>query len=552
MMQALLSATLDAASSYAGKTLAERVAGRFYTPDILATDLARRLVEALIKSSRTFELSRVLRVCDPFCGDGRLVSAFFAAVSERPELFSRRWVVTLRDIEADAARAAGRRLKEFSRALGLEAEVRVSVGDSFSQGSPALHDVVVTNPPWELLKPDSRELAQLSEKAKAAHRRSLRELCDVLDARFPNARANNAWGGWGTNLARCGWELALRSCFPGGVLGIVLPSTIMADQASANMRRSVFGRSTLVDLATYPPEARLFSRVDQPVVVATFVVTPPAFGIDAKIRTFNLERSIQKEGQLKLSESQLSAQDYALPVSFAPDSAELIAGLSSFPRFSDLEGGNGSNLWAGRELDETRILEKTVPGHRYPFIKGRMIHRHQVSELPRLSVRASLVKGFHSIAFERIVWRDVARSSQGRRMIGAIIPPGWVAGNSLHVTYFRDGDPQRLRALYAVLSSLIFEFQVRSRLATGHMSLGIVRLARVPLLSGRTLSDLAKATETILWKGEDDANLEVAAARAYGLTREQFAEIIAHFPKLDIGKREAMLAAPLWPRKNRK
>ena len=68
-------------------------------------------------------------------------------------------------------------------------------------------------------------------------------------------------------------------------------------------------------------------------------------------------------------------------------------------------------------------------------------------------------------------------------MIGTIIPAGWVAGNSLHVAYYRDGDPVRLRALYAVLSSLVFEFQVRCRLATGHMSLGIVRSSRVPTLN---------------------------------------------------------------------
>jgi Alw26I/Eco31I/Esp3I family type II restriction m6 adenine DNA methyltransferase len=544
-MDAILSNALNSTTSYAGKTLAERVAGRFYTPDLLAIDLANRLADLVEARSRRGELASDVRVCDPFCGDGRLIAALLAEVSRRPALRSLRWKTTLRDVERAAALSAGRLVTETASAFNLEVEVRVVIGDSFAEENTELQDVVVTNPPWELLKPDSRELGQFSQRARSLHLRNLRDLCDALDSKFPNARADKAWGGWGTHLARCGWELALRSCASGGALGIILPSTILADQVSANMRRWALTHSLLVDLATYPPEARLFARVDQPVVAATFISKPNTRGLDATLRVFDANSTVRVAQRLKVSESELADRDYVLPVGFAAEALDLLAQLANFPPLSDLEGIEPTQLWAGRELDETRISEKLVPGKRYPFVKGRMIQRHAIVEKPSRSVRSSLARGARSIDFERIVWRDVSRGSQARRMICALIPSGWLAGNSLHVAHFRDGNPIRLRSLYAILSSLVLEFQVRARLATGHMSLGVVRGARIPLISGQTMIELAEAADHALLTGQD-ARLEVVVARAYGLSREQLAELISHFPKIIAERREAILSSELW------
>ena len=259
-MWAMMDVVAGAGDAYAGKTLVERMAGRFYTPDVLARDLAARLSDALEERDEKWHLGAEIRICDPFCGDGRLVVALLAEAMSRPRLLKRRWLVTLRDVELTAAKGAGKAVSSAAAALGAVVAIRVIVGDSLADACPNQHDVVVTNPPWELLKPDARELAQLHPKARSDHRDHLRALCNTLDARFPQSRANKAWGGWGTNLARCGWELALRSCVRGGALGIVLPSTILADQASATMRQSALRRSRLVDLAAYPSEARLFAR----------------------------------------------------------------------------------------------------------------------------------------------------------------------------------------------------------------------------------------------------------------------------------------------------
>lgn len=332
----------------------------------------------------------------------------------------------------------------------------------------------------------------------------------------------------------------------GGVLGIVLPATILADQASATMRRSALRRTRLVDIAAYPSEARLFARTDQPVVAATFIAEARE-GLGATVRLFNADRSLKARRALTMSGVALAAQQYSLSVGFGAEASDLLTILSQLPRFSDLEGSNSNSLWAGRELDETRIQAKIQSGMRYPFIKGRMVRRHQVVAIPEGSVRSVLAEKFYSIAFERVVWRDVARASQKRRMIGAIIPAGWVAGNSLHVAHFRNGSPEQLRALHAVLSSFVMEFQVRSRLSTGHMSLGAVRVAHVPDMSRSVVRTLAVEAQAALMAGKEAApSLEVAVARAYGLGRDAMAAIVDQFPKVDGAERAAVLDSALW------
>lgn len=526
---------------YNGKTLAERLAGRFYTPTQLADDLAEQMISAL----DTGPLTGVVAT-DPFCGDGRLVIALLTVAAANAKLTRLPWLIELRDREGAAAREAAERVSATAQRLGLRVETSVIVGDTFEGDLSQRFDLVITNPPWELLKPDSRELKHLSAAAAYRYKDDLRATSRRLDARFPAARADGAWGGWGTNLARCGWDLCLSIAKKGGVVGIILPATIMGDQSSTAMRRKAFGSSRLVDAAVYPSEARLFDRVDQPVVTLTMRVGGRVSGTGC-IRSFGPDRLPCGEQALKLNRSAMEARDWTIPVRRPSGADELMAKFSSLPSLQSWEGEGSTQLWLGRELDETRIAEKVTSGSHHPFIKGRMIGRHGIVENPTMSVRASLCAGFHSADRPRAVWRDVARATSKRRMIGTVIPAGWVAGNSLHVACYRDGDADRTAALHGLLSSFVIEAQVRARLTTGHMSLGVVRQARAPVLDDRLanlLSNLARSAMNGALAAEH--RLEIAVAKAYGLSRDEMARLLDDFPKLDEAERNALTSVEAW------
>lgn len=530
------------AQTYNGKTLSERLAGRFYTPSQLADDLAEQMVLALDPDS----LSRIT-AADPFCGDGRLMTALLSAAANHPKLANLPWTIELRDRELAAAKTAVDRVRAVARRLGMVVEPQVIVGDTFACDISARFHLVITNPPWELLKPDRREFQHLLPAKAESYKEGLRATSRWLDSRFPDARADGAWGGWGTNLARCGWDLCLRIACKGGVVGIILPATIMGDQSSISMRRKAFGSAQLIDAATYPSEARLFDRVDQPVVALTMRARTRAAGA-GRVRFFDADRIVAGQHAVTLDRPAMEARGWTIPVGRPSGCDHLSDVFKSLPTLRSLEGNGPGHLWLGRELDETRILEKVKRGTRNPFIKGRMVGRHEVAEQPTMSVLPSLCTGFHSTAHPRAVWRDVARATSKRRMIGTVIPAGWVAGNSLHVACFRDGNLDRTLTLHALLTSFVVEGQVRARLTTGHMSLGIVRQAHVPHLSRGLVAKLAPlARDTIAARdASSEHRLEVAVAKAYGLDRHQMARLLDDFPKLDGQERDALTCAIAW------
>jgi hypothetical protein len=98
------------------------------------------------------------------------------------------------------------------------------------------------------------------------------------------------------------------------------------------------------------------------------------------------------------------------------------------------------------------------------------------------------------------------------------------------VAYFRDGNLPRLLTLLGLVSSMAFEFQVRSLLMTNHVSLSVMRAARLPALDGRASTELAEAAYACLaGKPDAEAALERAAALAYGLDRDGWADIADMF-----------------------
>lgn len=540
----VIHADSTADEAYNGKTLTERLTGRFYTPDALAEQLARSILAAIDRR----HVSNALKVTDPFCGDGRLVEALLREAAKCDNLRRLAWHIELRDRDEAAAQMAAIRVTNAAATIGISAKVDVRVGDTFEGSLNPRFDVVITNPPWELLKPDVRELSHMSEVGAANYKHRLRAASDRLDRTFPEAVGVNAWGGWSTNLARCGWSLSMQICRPGGVIGIVLPATILADQSSERIRRFVFEDNSLAEAAVFPAEARLFERVDQPVAALTIVRAERPSG-DARLLLYGNQRMLLSTIALDVSPGSLAARGWSLSVGFGATAGRVLSRLDGLSTLGELEKSPDSGLWLGRELDETRITEKTAPGIAMPFVKGRMVGRHRIVSQPTTSVLPAVGSRFVSSKFPRFVWRDVSRASQKRRMIGTVIPAGWVAGNSLHVGCFRDGDMSKTVALHAVLSSFVLELQVRSRLSTGHMSLGVVRQSRIPSFKAQSIKRLAAAGRRALGSSEEgwasDA-LEVAVAREYGLDRSSMIAILEHFPKIDDDERERIAQVKAW------
>jgi Alw26I/Eco31I/Esp3I family type II restriction m6 adenine DNA methyltransferase len=499
-----------------GRSLFDRAAGRFYTPELIG----KRLVRAAVRSLDGYP--HPIRVVDPFCGDGRLVVWLLGSVRGSPTLRAAEWEIELWDMDADAVFVAKQQVTLAAKQAGINALVRSAVVDTFEHAPSRFgaFNIVLTNPPWDVLKPDKRELAALAEEEATEYVKTLRAHSDQLVALYPTSLPRLRFSGWGVNLARCGVEAALRLTTEEGVCGVVSPASLLADQASAELRRWMLESFHLTSVDYFPAETRLFEGVDQP-SIALVAVPGGRTDMDVAVSRFGPNRDAVEHSRYTGDVADLEPAGFSLPIHVGKQAAQIIARIRQLPRFRELESRDRQGLWAGRELDETNRQSFLSEDGPHPFVKGRMIARYGAVRRPAQGVAANARSIPASAGFPRIAWRDVSRPSQVRRMQATMIPAGWVTGNSLSVAYFRDGDDQRLKALLAVLNSAVFECQVRAHLATAHVSLSTVRICHVPRLDRTTTESLAKLVDCRL-EGDESVEEEIdhLVATSYGVVDE--------------------------------
>lgn len=519
-------ANLLADTALADLDHAKRAFGRYYTPRAVAARLAEDVIAALEGRVRPS-----IACIDPFCGDGRLVTEVLRSSHGRTPP-STRWHVTLHDLDAGAVDDAVEAVATVAAELMLNCEIHGEVADAFSllpeRGGE--FDVVVTNPPWEALKPDRREIGVLPDVDREEYLQAMRAYDSMLATKLPWSQPERKFSGWGTNLSRCGLELALRLCHAGsGICGIVLPASVMNDQNSARLRRWMFESYNVRRIAHYPAEAKLFDGVDQPFV--TVLAKAERSGSRVVLDRYQTNGTLCDSSDISLVAHGFAERGHRVPCDIPGRLAHLLTQWQDLPALGDLGGTDSDALWMGRELDETGYARFTGPEGTVPFVKGRMIGRYAAQRGTDLFITDPHIRLPESVGHARVTWRDVSRRSQRRRVQATVIPANVVTGNSLHVAYFRDDDESRLLALLALLNSMPVELQVRSGLGTGHVSLGVVRSVRVPGLDNpvaiATLASLAR--EALDGDVHASARIEVTVAELYGLDSDATSDIERFF-----------------------
>lgn len=524
----------------------KRASGRYYTGERAGRQLAQKIANDFRVAHPR---ARTIRAVDPFGGDGRLLEWLIDAWTELgyPKV---KWILSIWDIDADGLDRARSR---FAHVVGNMCTTCVQdyrLVDAFEHGLTRREefDIVLTNPPWELLKPDRRELEGLTPSRRVEYIEEMRSYDRWLAEYYPLSQPRRKFAGWGTNLSRVGLELSLSLAKKGGFVGAVLPASLLADDQTVTLRRHLLTSHRIDSVFYYPAEAKLFENADVPSITAVFEVSSEP-STSLAVVTHNMAAACDDHIQIPMNADALEKTDYVIPVSFGAGLLSIQNKLAQrFPRWADLEAVSDGALWAGRELDETGI-EKwlSISTSNAPiFLKGRMIGRYRTVENPSLSVEKPRWVVPPSVSQSRIVWRDVSRPNQKRRLIATIAEPGYVAGNSLGVAYFRSGDRRSLATLLGVMNSLCFEFQLRAYLATGHVSLSSMRKVNIPHLDVFAQEHRLPVMVEKSLKIGDEQSFEVDAYVAkmlYHLTEKEYHAIVTSFPKLTPEESEKYLRA---------
>lgn len=521
----------EIADSGLSEELLVKFSGKYYTHEQLARIAIKNFLAEFDKNTL---MSDSINIADPFGGDGRLVTWFIEEWSEL-NLPNVKWNIYIWDINEIGLIEAEARLKNLNK-KNLQLSVIPTDSFLYAQEFTNYFDFVITNPPWELLKPDSRELKNLNNEDRERYIKALNEYDYTLEKIYPDSQPEKKFAGWGTNLSRVGLDVTYAITKENGRALIVLPASFFADGQSKRIRTKIFESTQIANVSFYPAEAKLFGKAD---------VDSATMSFQKMNRTDNFfvvnkyDKSLKLNFSDKLGFHQICDKegDYKIPINGGIKGIKILTKISKlYPQWGVIEQMQIDGLWAGREIDETRIKEHlSEDGTGNKFIKGKMIDRFQIKEQPTHYYTKKLAKIPKSISFERIVWRDVSRTSQKRRIIATKIPANFIAGNSLGVCYFSDGDQNALKILLGIMNSLCFEFQLKNHLATGHVSLAAIRKVCIPERS--LFSEFSKMIDIVdeILNNQPDKELLLeayVAKNVYKLSKEELIIVVDSFEKM--------------------
>jgi hypothetical protein len=446
-------------------------------------------------------------------------------------------------IKFEQAQISGKPIKRTLTLADIEALKPFHWGYEFDE---ILHqrggfDAIITNPPWEIFKPNAREFFvqhnELAKKSKMDIKTFEKEQNKILLnpeiaetwlkylSEFPHVSAyyrsaeqyknqisivNGKKSGTDINF----YKLFLEQCFnllrPNGECGIIIPSGIYTDLGTKQLREMLFLETQIDSLFGLSNERFIFEGVDHrfKFCLLTFEKGKSTESFQAAFR-INPREAIRVE---KL-DTFLNNQDECIEISvnlirrLSPDSLSVMEfknqgdiriaeKMLQFPLLGEqIEGKWNLRLTAEFHMTNDSHLFKQEPGKgRLPLYEGKMIHQftHLYAE-PRYWVEEKEARkallGRNGIdngqKFDcqcyRFAYRSIARSTDSRTFIGTILPKNVVCGHSLNVA-LPIQDNRYILFICATLNSLFFDFALRQQVSA-NLTMFFIYQTPVPRLT---------------------------------------------------------------------
>ncbi len=459
-------------------------------------------------------------------------------------------------------------------------------------------DAVIGNPPWDVVQhntrdfvaghdpavrdaPDRRTQTAIARRvlathatAFAAYRARFDRQKRIAERLFRHQRVGTKGGTTAGNLDlfRLFAERSIRLAAPHGAIGLLLPSAFHANEGTTGIRR-LFLDNGLKTCLSFENRAGIFD-IDSRFRFALVVARRPGparrlrcgfylsalSDIDDPDRIMTYDRDFiaaADPAHLTLLElrgradQRIAERLFTHPTHFGTWCAS--AGIrlgrdlhltDDAHRFTPLDSRVGSDGWL--PLHEGKTFHQYTD--RWDTPPRLMVHVDALADKPLVRAAA---------AHARLAFRDIARATDQRCAIAALLPPGIVAGHT--VTIEKNPARRPLHAallLCALMNSFTFDWLVRLKAAT-HLSLYLLDELPMPPLddaTARSLTDAAlrlsanhdayaplaaacvgKRRRRFPLLADPEArwhlraSVDAAVARAYGLDRDAYAHILASF-----------------------
>jgi hypothetical protein len=393
-------------------------------------------------------------------------------------------------------------------------------------------DIIITNPPWEIFKPNSKEFFEEYSDLVTKKKMTIHEFEKEQTQLLRNPEIRQAWLEYQSRFPYTNvyfrsapqyknqitvvngkrhitdinlYKLFVEQCFnllcPGGYCGIVIPSGIYTDLGAKQLRELLFDQTKITGLFCFENRKEIFEGVHRSYkfLVLTFEkggcteVFPAAF---MRLDVEELEH-FPNQGALPVSVAlihRLSPDSLSITEFKSEAEVDIAERMLRFP----LLGKGIEDKWnvvLRREFHMTddAPLFKTHPGsNRLPLYEGKMIHQfdHHFGE-PRYWVeekegRKALLGRERDTGQEldyqkyRLGFRDVARNTDERTMIATVLPPKIFVGNT--ITLSSSIIERELLFATAILNSFPTDFMIRQKV-TAHCNMFYVYQLPIPRLT---------------------------------------------------------------------
>lgn len=460
-------------------------------------------------------------------------------------------------------------------------------------------DAIITNPPWEVFKPESKEFflkySDVIQKNKTAlkdfekHKEEILRDKEVraiwlnflsgfnhaaqyfrIANQFANQTSiiNGKKAAANNNLYKLFTEQCFNLLRKGGYCGIVIPSSIYTDIGSKQLRQLLFDKSKITGLFCFENRKTIFENVDSrfKFVVLTFEKGGVTRQFPASFMRHDVEEldGFPNEQSVSISRTIINK--------LSPDA------LAIFEFKNDLEIGLFEKLYKNPTLSEWRSIELSrefnasdddfrfnEKGNGYRIYEGKMIwHFSAYFSDPIKYITEKNLKDTHF--FEKNDWKNarialrrVSANTNERTLVTTIIPPNSLTSHSLFVNVNSILDSEDSLYLTSLLNSFTLDYVVRNQ-ATTNVTQFIVNSLPVVDLDKKDKwfrSIIGRAAQLICTSQEFDelwaqamnskwnekkvansdydrnrlrAELDGIVAHIYGLTEDEFTNILNTFP----------------------
>lgn len=443
-------------------------------------------------------------------------------------------------------------------------------------------DAIITNPPWEAFKPNSKEFfseySELVTKKKMAIKDFEKKKDELLLdegvrtvwleylCRFPHvsefyrgvdqyknqiAVVNGKKVGTDINL----YKLFLEQCFnllrKNGRSGVILQGGVYSDLGTKQLREMLFNQSQINSLFGLSNEKFIFENVHHSIkfCILTFEKGGKTNEFEAAFR-MNPREAIGKETIERFLNS--SDEHISIPVELvrrlSPDSVSIMEFKNhtdiqiaekalKFPLLSD----NIENTWKlvltseFHMTSDSNLFSVSQSNGSLPLFEGKMIHQfnHQFASakywVDEGRARSSLLRKEkdtgQKIDYQdyRLGFRSVGENTNSRNFISTVLPRNVFCGNSLILSKPLAND-QLLLFLAAVFNSFLIDFLIKMKISR-NMNMFYVYQLPVPRLddSSAVFTALVDRSARLICTTEefDDLAAEVGiGSHKNGVTNE--------------------------------